>query len=363
MKNLLKNFFGLMVIVSLCSLTFTACSDDDDDSPSNVDKTELNALITECETLLNNASTTDYPQAAITQFSTILTTVKEAANSSSITQQQVNNLTVQLTEAETAFLESAYGAIPADALVIGLGFDEGTDELTTTGKRQLKAVLTAGPSEVFGSDTSKPTYVDGQNGGKALHFAKGGHVEIPTYTSSDFLSNTISIAVWVKPDSVRAGNYIASLNYWNNWKFQIQEQSKPFFTVAATAGVTDADNESDNSAPNGKWTHLVMSLDLSNSKLTFYVNGTATKTWDSTSKGNLKAPMAQFYTSTAVGQLPFMIGAATTYAEASSAWDWAGWNNPKGWDYFAGAMDEFKVYNVALTDGQVSKLYNDEKAK
>jgi len=24
-------------------------------------------------------------------------------------------------------------------------------------------------------------------------------------------------------------------------------------------------------------------------------------------------------------------------------------------------MDEFKIYNIALTDGQVSKLYNNEK--
>ncbi len=364
MKTFFKNSFILMMMVSLFSLNFVSCGDDDGDSTPPADKTQLNALISTCETLVQNASPNDYPQTAIDAFSTVLNAVKQAAASSSITQEKVNILTEQLTQAENTFLESAYNAIPGTAMIIGLDFNVPNEtELTTTGLRQLKAKLTAGPGEIFGSNTAKPTFVDGVNGGKAMHFALGSHLEIPEYTSSDFMANTLSISVWVKPDSVRSGNYIASLNYWNNWKFQLQEQSKPFFTVQTSTGYVDADNESDNSAPNGKWTHLVVAMDLTNSKLRFYVNGTLTKEWDQTGKGTLKAPMAAFYNSDAVGKLPFMIGAATTYTEANAKWDWASWKSIGGWSYFAGSMDNLRIYNIALSDGQVSKLYNDEKAQ
>jgi len=56
-----------------------------------------------------------------------------------------------------------------------------------------------------------------------------------------------------------------------------------------------------------------------------------------------------------------MVGACTTYAEVIAKWDWV--TPPirvQGWDYFVGSMDELKVYNIALTDGQVAKLYKDE---
>jgi hypothetical protein len=81
-----------------------------------------------------------------------------------------------------------------------------------------------------------------------------------------------------------------------------------------------------------------------------------TKEWDSTSKPNLTGSL-QAYSN----KLPLMIGACTTYPEAKAAWDWAWAETPDGWDGFVGAMDEFKIYNIALTEGQVKKLYKDEK--
>jgi hypothetical protein len=56
-----------------------------------------------------------------------------------------------------------------------------------------------------------------------------------------------------------------------------------------------------------------------------------------------------------------MIGACTTYAEANATWtSWVWARTPANWDGFIGAMDELKVYNIALTDGQIAKLYKDE---
>ena len=67
------------------------------------------------------------------------------------------------------------------------------------------------------------------------------------------------------------------------------------------------------------------------------------------------------YTSISVTKLPLLIGAAFTYAEAKAVWpaSW-GWETIPNWGYFTGSLDELKVYNVALTDGQVAKLYKDE---
>ena len=48
-------------------------------------------------------------------------------------------------------------------------------------------------------------------------------------------------------------------------------------------------------------------------------------------------------------------------AEANATWtSWVWARTPANWDGFIGAMDELKVYNIALTDGQVAKLYKDE---
>jgi hypothetical protein len=228
------------------------------------------------------------------------------------------------------------------------------NQITTAGKG-WKAELKAGPSEIFGTNTAVPTFVAGKVG-KAAYLKDGAHFEISNYAASDLRSNKLSIAVWVKPDSTRAGNYIISYNYWETWKFQLQEQNKPFFTVKTTAGYTDADNQADMSAPNMVWTHLVVSLDLTAETLTFYVNGASTMVWTKATKPNLTGTMAPF-----ARTLPLMIGAGFTYAEGMAAMgtdEW--WKTRQAFPHFVGAMDELKIYNITLTDGQVLKLYNDE---
>jgi hypothetical protein len=37
------------------------------------------------------------------------------------------------------------------------------------------------------------------------------------------------------------------------------------------------------------------------------------------------------------------------------------WTTADNLGYFKGVIDELKIYKIALSDGQVSKLYNDEK--
>lgn len=315
---------------------------------------QLNALITEADALANAATTADYPQSAIDTYKTTVQTVKTAA-ATLLTQVQVNNLIVQLSQATETFSAAEYDIIPASALLIGLSFDEGTGTQLTTEGKTLTALLTPGPSEIFGTDTHIPSFIDGISG-KAMYFNRGSHLEINGYNAADFLINKMSVAVWVKPDSTRPGNYIVSYNYWNTWKFQIQEQNKPFYTVHTSAGWTDADNQHDFSAPNGEWTHIAISMDLVAETLDMYVNGINTMHWTTVDKPNLSGTPAPYAT-----LLPILVGSCTTYAEAKAAWTWNWSETPDAWDHFVGAMDEFKIYNIALTDGQVSKLYNNEK--
>lgn len=358
--NLFKNAFNACVGLALFAAVFTACTKSSDNPVAMANKTTLTAVIDSCQMLSTSATTTDYPQAAITSFQTTLASAKTAAGNTTITQTAVDNLVVQLRAAENMFLATAYGAIPASSVLFALTFDEGTGtQLTTTGSKAWTAMLMAGPSQLFGTNTGVPTFVAGKKG-KAMHFAAGSHLEINDYTASDLLSTKMSIAVWVKTDSVRANNYIISYNDWYTWKFQTEDHGKPFYTVITAKGGTDADNETVNSVPNATWTHLVISLDLVAGKLDMYVNGVNTKEWTTVTKPNLTGTIMQ-YTPVSSAKLPLMIGEAFPYAEAKAVWPAAwGWETIPNWGYFTGSMDELKVYNIALTDGQVAKLYKDE---
>jgi len=353
-KKIFKSAFIALVSFLCLSTVMTSC---DRDELEPADTTSLVALIDSCQTLVDNATLDDYPQEAITAFKNVLTTAKAAIVNKAITQTAVDNLVVQLRAARKTFLAAAYDAIPTSALVMGLSFDEGIGTQLTTAGKAWTAVLKRGPVEIFGTATNLPSFVKGKVG-KAMYFNNGSHLQLSKYTASDLMGSQLSIAVWVNPDSTRAGNYIISYNYWNSWKFQLQEQNKPFFTIHTNAdGWVDADNQAAFSAPNKTWTHLVVTLNMNTKVLTFYVNGVNTMEWTAASKPGLTGTGPWQYKNT----LPLMIAACTTYAEAKAEWNWSWSETPAGWDGFVGSLDELKVYNIALTDGQVAKLYNEEK--
>lgn len=358
-KNLFNNAFIALISITLFAAVFSSCKKDEEPN-GNVNKTTLNALVDSVQMVADQAKEADYPKAAIDALKTTLASVKASRDNATVTQTQIDNLVVSLRAARTTFMAAAYGAIPANALLLGLTFDEmvTSNQITTAGKG-WKADLKAGPTEVFGTNTGIPTFVTGK-AGKAMHFGLGSHLEVSDYTAASLQGSQLSIAVWVKPDSTRAGNYIMSYNYWSSWKFNLQDLNKPFFSVNTAAGGTDADNEGGGTAPNGTWSQLVVSMNLTTGTLTFYINGVSTMVWakgTDKEKPNLTGTIKPYGT-----VLPLMIGACTTYPEVLAKWDWVTPPiKPQGWDYFVGSMDELKVYNVALTDGQVAKLYNDEK--
>ncbi len=341
---LLMLFVGSALILGSCK--------DDEDEIIEGDKTELNALIAQAEALANAATTADYPQSAIDAFKSTLQTVK-TASADKLTQTQINNLVVQLTAAIETFKSQAYGFID-ESLYLNAGwhFDEGSGTTATDySANQFVATFFRGSVAVLGNDAQMPSWTDGVKG-KAIHFNGGAHLEVP-YNNA-FLPAEISISVWVKPDELYEHNYIVSQNYWNGYKLQTQSGGKPFFTYKKVdGGIIDADNETDNSIKVGKWNHIVVSVNKTTKELKFYVDGTLTKTWTETDKG--VGPLLQ----TLENPQPFIIGGVATDAELAA--NFMEWTTAENLGYFKGAIDELKIYNIALTDGQVSKLYNDEK--
>jgi len=354
MKNLM-NFRTLLIMMFISSAMILGSCKDDEDPIVEGDKTELNALIVEADALANAATSADYPQAAIDAYKSTLATVKTAA-ATPLTQAEIDNLETQLTEAMNTFEAQAYGFID-EAMYLNAGwhFDEGTGT-TATAFSTTKHVATffKGNTVIMGASAMSPSWVDGVNGGKAVYLDKGAHLEVP-YTTA-FLPVDITISVWVKPDALYENNYIVSQNYWNGYKLQTQGGGKPFFTYKKVdGGIIDADNETDNSVKAGQWNHIVVSVNGTTKELKFYVNGTLTKTWTEANKSI--GPLTRILT--APDPQPFIIGCVATDAELAA--NFMSWTTADNFGYFKGVIDELKVYNIALADGQVSKLYNDEK--
>jgi hypothetical protein len=351
MKNLMKLHTLLLMLFVSTALILGSCKDDDDDIVEG-DKTELNALIAQADAIAATATSADYPQSAIDAFKTTLQTVKDAV-ATPLTQEQINNLIVQLNAAMETFDSQAYGYID-ESLYLNAGwhFDEGSGSTATAySATQHVATFFRGNTVILGNDAMMPSWTDGVKG-KAVYFNKGAHLEVP-YTNS-FLPANLTISVWVKPDELYEHNYIVSQNYWNGYKLQTQGGGKPFFTYKKIdGGIIDADNETDNSIKVAQWNHIVVSVNATTKELKFYVDGTLTKTWTETDK-NI-GPLLQ----TLENAQPFIIGGVATDAELAA--NFMEWTTAENLGYFKGAIDELKIYNIALTDGQVSKLYNDEK--
>jgi hypothetical protein len=354
MKNLMK-LQSLLIMLVLGSVMILGSCKDDEPGIVEGDKTDLNALIVTADALSAAATSADYPQAAIDSYKTTLASVKTAAGTP-LTQTEIDNLEIQLAEAMDTFKSTAYGFID-EALYLNAGwhFDEGTGT-TATAYSTTKHVGTfkSGNAVLLGAAAKTPTWVAGVKGGKAVYLTGGAHLEVP-YTTA-FLPVNLTIAVWVKPDELYEHNYIVSQNYWNGYKLQTQGGGKPFFTYKKVdGGIVDADNETDNSIKAGQWNQIVVSVNATTKELKFYVNGTLTKTWTETTKGI--GPLTQILASP--DPQPFIIGCVATDAELAA--NFMAWTTAENLGYFKGVIDELKIYNIALADGQVSKLYNDEK--
>jgi len=361
MKNLLKMRTWLLMIMVSSAMILGSC-DDETVGIVEGDKTELNALIAEAEALATAATSADYPQSAIDAYNSTLDAVKAAA-ATPLTQSQIDNLETQLSEAIDTFESQAYGFID-ETLYLNAGwhFDEGTGT-TATAYSTIKHVgtFTKGWVALLGADAALPTWVDGVKGGKAIYLNNGAHLQVP-YTTA-FLPASITISAWIKNDVQGwENNCIVSQNYWWGYKFQTQSAGKPMFSVRMSAtSNTDKDADAGIVAPL-VWTHVVVSLNSTTKTMKFYINGVMVKSYTDVDGIDALTQTLSFVdgANTYTAQ-PFLIGTFATDAEMAAKPGNFNWMNAANLSSFKGAIDELKIYNIALADGQVSKLYNDEK--
>lgn len=359
MKNLTK-LYTLLLMIFVSSAMFLASCNKEDEIVEG-DKTALTALITQADALSAAATTTDYPQTAITAYQTTLASVKAAA-ATKLTQIQIDNLVTQLTEAMTTLDTLAYGFIDESLyLVAGWHFDEGTGTTATSySTAHQVGTFTKGWTVLLGSAAVLPTWVDGANGGKAVYLHNGAHLEVPY--SPSFLPASISISAWIKMDKIWENDIIVSQNYWWGYKFQTQGAGKPMFTERVNATTVHDFDDGDPTVTPGTWTHVVVSLNSATKTLKFFINGVLTQTYTET---NGVGPLTQTLSFTdgdnTYAAQPFLIGCMATDAEIAAHSGNFSWITTANVGSFEGSIDELKIYNTALVDGQVAKLYNDEK--
>lgn len=113
----------------------------------------------------------------------------------------------------------------------------------------------------------------------------------------------------------------------------------------------------------GKWTHLVMTFDHSNSIKRIYLNGEEMR------RTNLSANQEWWMIDMAINSVGVEetidtdLGVGYGGSTKNKATGWADYEadlEAENYRTFSGQMDDLRIFNVALTKAEVSQLYNDE---
>ncbi|OYT17444.1 MAG: hypothetical protein B7C24_02720 [Bacteroidetes bacterium 4572_77] len=233
------NFLMLFSVILAFSVYVTGCKSDDDPVEPAGNKTALNTLITECETLhdaaVEGTSVGFYEEGSKATFQTSIDAAK--AVPSSATQAVMDAAKVNLEASKTVFEGKYIQNVSTDGLVAQWLFDGDATDYTGNGN---DGVLTVG-HEQFGAGMPALTTDRFGNENKAYAFNEGGFINIP-YTSALNPAN-ISISLWVNATEVRESNRFMGLQSWNGYKFQLQSANKSFFTAATDDGIYDKDTD------------------------------------------------------------------------------------------------------------------------
>lgn len=183
---------------------------------------------------------------------------------------------------------------------------------------------------------------------KALHFDKGANIEIP-YNASLNPAN-MSIALWAKIDDIHPvlnNQYLVSMNRNSGYHFNFISTQRMTFSLnpAENPGGTLVGTNITQVAQ-GQWVHLVVTF--GNGLMKFYVNGALDANIAMSGSFLQKAPGVNLvFGQDLPTNLYSLIPSDSNYLY--------------GGGYFAGALDEIRIYKSVLTDNQVTSIYNLEK--
>lgn len=178
-----------------------------------------------------------------------------------------------------------------------------------------------------------PTHPNG--GGQNIKF-DGVQDSVLVPNAVQLISDYTTVSFWIRVDDVNlavAESYVIDFGHWSErWKISLPQHLKIVWTtnsnnVQFPVFISDMDSGDGNEMVKTFWWYVTMVHDGENDIV--YVNGVQTKIKPTLGKLNTTAR-------------PLCFG-----------------SNPiEGGQYFIGALDNVKIYNKALTAGEIQQLYN-----
>ncbi len=174
------------------------------------------------------------------------------------------------------------------------------------------------------------TYVPDRFGfGRSAASFNGTSSEITAANSAQLNGATTSVSFWINARTLPGNGevFIASFGGWQQrWKISLPSHGKMVWTTNNTSGISDMDAGDGHELIPGQWAHAVFVHDGTQDHI--YINGLEVAQKDVA--GDLNPT-----------QYPLGIG----------------YNPVDGGNYFDGMVDEFEVYNYALTAQEVTDLF------
>lgn len=347
----------MMVALLLGAGLYTSCSNDD---PEAVNKAELQASIAQAQDLLattiEGVAAGNYQRGSKSELENAIDIAQVIADLPEVKQTTVTGANANLQAAIATYQGKIIVAIDPNNLVGHWTFDEvtataaGTTVKDYSGNNRNGAIR-AGHTYFNGGATGVlPALATDRYGdaGKALLFNKGANVEIPYNAALN--SPSMTITAWIKLAEVRNNRFVG-LHSWNGYKFEVQDGNRPFMTIHST---TDQyyDRDAAVAIGQGAWYHLAASYTAGAMK--FYINGILVKTWNDTPDPAVTLPTP--YSLVLGCDFP-----TNQYAATPANYD-ADKKIPAEWGgYLHGTLDEVRMYKTALSDAQVTSIYDLEK--
>jgi len=362
--------FAIMVLFS--GLLIGSCSEDE---VKVVDKTELEASITEAKDLITNSAegtaAGNFLRGSKAALQNAIDIAQVVYDLPEATEATVIGANGNLKAAINTFKGKVVSPIDAANLVGHWTFDELTSAAAGATVKDYSG------NNRNGTTKAGNTYFNGGNAGiqpqlgtdrygnagKALVLNKGANVEIP-YNSA-FSTEERTISVWVKLAEKRNNRFIG-LHSWLGYKFEVQDGNRPFLTIHASSNTFNSytginseiyDRDAATEIGLNAWYHLVATYKAGSMK--FYINGVMVKSWENTPNPALTQQISSTLFNLVLGcDFP-------TDKYAANAADHDNLPSkpiPAEWGgYLNGSLDEVRLYKKALTDAQVVSIYDLEK--
>lgn len=339
---------NLILMLSI-SLLFGSCKDDEIVRDFNSNKTSLSKLKDSLQMVYNQSiegqDIGQFPRQARVELKKAID-MGASVSSGTFTQQEVDNALANLRRAATAFNARRIEEIAPESLVAKWLFNGNTLDATSNKHDGvlMSGIIGTAASHSDGGVKPVPTTDRFGTAGNAYLFENGAYIEVPY--SAALNPEQISISLWINPKQSAADNYLLSLNKWNGFKFQLQNENFLFMTLKTGAATYDRDSNPGKMIV-GEWHHAVVTA--GNGAITFYVDGVQTRTESASGSAfRLATPV-----NLAIGQI--LPKGILNFTDSSSPYYFS------NAAFFTGSMDDIRYYNKALSSEEVAKIYNNEK--